>query len=572
MKLRFKDYFLNPFVLLLTLWGIINLVQARYTPLNNDEAYYWMYSKYLAWGYYDHPPMIALMIKIGYSLFQNELGLRLVAVLSQLVTLYIIWMLTDKEKRSNKGSVMFFYMMVVLLPVSNIYGFIATPDAPLILFTAVFLLVYKRFLAEETWQNTIFLGLSMAALMYSKYHGGLLIILIIISNPGLLRSIRFYLAAFVGVIIFSPHLYWQYSNGFPSLKYHLVERVSSFNPQHVPDYLLSQFSFNNPFILVILIWIMLKVISANLFDKALKYIFAGFLVFFFISSFRYRVEPQWTALICIPVIIIMFNNMEFKPWLKNYFKWVTIIIFPLFVVARLACAVDFIPVSFFKNEFHKKIQWSKDISALAGNRPVVFTNSYQRPAVYTFYTGKFAHTLDNWVYRKNQYDLWDFEEKVHGKEILYVPHFFSDYIRTNLTKKILTNGDSIFVRIYKDFQSLQRECVILNTGNYTFSRTDTNKIHLEIFNPYPYRINFRHEELPVVFQVAFMKNGNMEVKKNLELPGNVSGMNVGDTLSVDCKFTLEDLPAGVYKVGICTETGLLYDTFNSRFKEARVTE
>jgi hypothetical protein len=268
----------------------------------------------------------------------------------------------------------------------------------------------------------------------------------------------------------------------------------------------------------------------------------------------------------------MFNNMEFKPWLKNYFKWVTIIIFPLFMIARLACAVDFLPFAFFKNEFHKKIQWSEDISALAGDRPVVFTNSYQRPSVYTFYTGRFAHTLDNWVYRKTQYDLWDFEEKVHGKEILYVPHFFDAYYKSHLTKKILTDGDSIFVRIYKDFQSLQRECVILKAANYTFSRTDTNSIHLEIYNPYPYRINFRHEELPVIFQVAFMKNGYMEVKKNLDLPAGISGMNIGDTLSVDCKFTLEDLPAGVYKVGICTETGLLYDTFNSRFKDAKVNE
>jgi hypothetical protein len=317
---------------------------------------------------------------------------------------------------------------------------------------------------------------------------------------------------------------------------------------------------------------MVKVKSANLFDKALKFIFAGFLVFFFISSFRYRVEPQWTALICIPIIVFMFNNMEFKPWLKNYVKWVTFIFFPLFILARLAVAIDFLPVSFFKNEFHKKIQWSEDIAGLAGDRPVVFTNSYQRPAVYTFYTGKFAHTLDNWVYRKNQYDLWDFEERVHGKEVLYVPHFFSDYYRTHLTKVVLTGGDSIFVMVFKDFQSLQRECVILDAPDYTFSRTDTNTIHLQIYNPYPYRINFQHKELPVVFQVAFLKKGNMEIKKNLELPGNISGMNTGDTISVDCKFTLEDLPAGNYKMGICSETGLLYDTFNSRIKAARVDE
>ena len=40
----------------------------------------------------------------------------------------------------------------------------------------------------------------------------------------------------------------------------------------------------------------------------------------------------------------------------------------------------------------------------------------------------------------------------------------------------------------------------------------------------------------------------MEVKKNLELPGNISELNVGDTISVDCQFTLEDLPPGVYKM------------------------
>src|SRR5450759_4484280 len=132
MNIKFKEYFLNPFTVFLAIWGILNLLQARFTPLNNDEAYYWMYSKYLAWGYFDHPPMIALMIRIGYLFFQNELGVRL----------------------------------IVVLPVCNIYGFIATPDAPLILFSAVFLLAYKRFLEEKTWKNTIFLGFTIAALMY----------------------------------------------------------------------------------------------------------------------------------------------------------------------------------------------------------------------------------------------------------------------------------------------------------------------------------------------------------------------------------------------------------------------
>src|SRR5512133_3938742 len=123
MNTKIKGFILSSFAFFLIVWGIINIVQARFTPLNNDEAYYWMYSKYLAWGYFDHPPMIALMIKIGYSFIHNELGLRLITVLSQLGTLYIIWLLTDKEKRSKKESVLFFYMLAVLLPVIHLYSF-----------------------------------------------------------------------------------------------------------------------------------------------------------------------------------------------------------------------------------------------------------------------------------------------------------------------------------------------------------------------------------------------------------------------------------------------------------------
>jgi hypothetical protein len=234
--------------------------------------------------------------------------------------------------------------------------------------------------------------------------------------------------------------------------------------------------------------------------------------------------------------------------------------------------IDFLPVSFLKDEYHNNKKWANEISLLAGPRPVVFTNSYQHPSVYTFYTGKFAHSLDNLNYRKTQYDLWNFEEQLHGKEILYVPHFLTDYYKENLTKRILSNGDSVFVRVYKDFQSLQRECVILSDAQYTFRRTGINSIHLRIFNPYPFMIDFRHSELPVVFQIDFIKNGYREAKKNLILPDNITKMNVGDTISADCQFTIEDLPSGIYKIAICSETGILYDTYNSKFKAARIKE
>lgn len=570
MKSRLREFLLNPFTLFLTGWCCLNLLQARLTPLNNDEAYYWMYSKYLAWGYFDHPPMIALMIRAGYYLIHNELGVRLVIVISQLLAFKIIWELTNKEQNHEKAGILCFFMIIVLMPIFNIYGFLATPDAPLILFTAVFLFAYKQFLKEENWQNTLFLSLSFAALMYSKYHGGLLIIMVLLSNPSLFKSPRFYIASAAALLLFFPHIYWQFSNGFPSVRYHLIDRVSTFNPHHVPDYIVGQYFYQNPLIFTMLIWIMIKVKTKDLFERAQYFIITGFFVFFLIASFRYRVEPQWLALVSVPIAIVLFNNLDFRPWLKGYLKWVTIFIFPAILFIRAASAIDFLHIPLLKREFHDKKQWVADIKKVAADRPVVFTNSYQRAAIYTFYSGNLAHTLDNLAYRKTQYDLWHYEEKVHGREVLYVPHFYDSLYKKNLMKLILTNGDSIFVRTFSNFQSLQRECAIFCSDKYSFI-TGMNSIHLKLFNPYPYTIEFRHKELPVVLQLAFLKKDYMEIKKNLIIPENLVRLNPGDTIQADFKFNLEDLSPGRYNIRVCSETGILYDTYNSEIAEAKVS-
>src|SRR3954453_7197420 len=61
---------------------LLRLVAAAYTPLTFDEAYYWTWSKHLAGGYYDHPPMVALVIRLGTMIAgDTELGVRLVSVL-----------------------------------------------------------------------------------------------------------------------------------------------------------------------------------------------------------------------------------------------------------------------------------------------------------------------------------------------------------------------------------------------------------------------------------------------------------------------------------------------------------
>src|ERR1700757_679939 len=61
---------------------VLQLLVAAWTPLTFDEAYYWTWSKHLAGGYYDHPPMVALVIRAGTMIAgDTEIGVRLVSIL-----------------------------------------------------------------------------------------------------------------------------------------------------------------------------------------------------------------------------------------------------------------------------------------------------------------------------------------------------------------------------------------------------------------------------------------------------------------------------------------------------------
>ena len=209
------------FFLFLTAWTLVNFFQAANTVLLNDEAYYWAYSNFLDWGYFDHPPMIAALIKAGFFLFHNELGVRFFILILNTLTIVVVYNLLPR--RNDR----LFYAIVCSIGVLQIGGFIAVPDIPLIFFVALFFLVYKNFIASPSWVNTVLLGIIMALMLYSKYHGVLIILFTLISNPALLKNARAYVAVLIAALLFVPHIYWEYQHGFPSVQYQLIERNES---------------------------------------------------------------------------------------------------------------------------------------------------------------------------------------------------------------------------------------------------------------------------------------------------------------------------------------------------------
>ena len=400
----------KPFTILLGGWVALALIQAGLTDLANDEAYYWVYSRRLDWGYFDHPPVVALFIKAGYFLFQNELGVRLLTIISQAISLYLIFRLLIQEPRTEH-----FFSLVVLIPLLHAFSFIAVPDAPLLLGTVIFLVFYKQYSEEARWGLVLPLAITMAFMMYSKYHAALVILLVMFSKPKLWLDIKWIMACTLGALLFAPHLWWQYQHEFPSLKYHLIDRNTAFEFKDVGMFIVNQLINFNPIIFGLVGWRMLKSpTKSNDFERALSFIFFGFLLFFLVMTWRGHIEPQWTYVLVVPILyygIKFFSTGDWKLVLRS-----GLIIIPVLVLGRICLVTDLIPLP---TEFHGYPALAEKIKGAANGKPVVVLNSYQLTAKYQFYAQEatIGMITDG---RRNQYSLYRDEESLLNQEVYLI--------------------------------------------------------------------------------------------------------------------------------------------------------
>ncbi len=485
----------KPFYYFLSVFLLLNLVQSYFTELIFDESYYWYYSQNMAWGYFDHPPMVALLIKISSLFFDGELGVRFMSCLLSAANLIVLWLLIDHPKK--KDYVVHFFVLTFSMTLLNAYGFFTLPDTPLLFFTSCFLLIYKKFIEKPSLGLSVLLGIVMACLMYSKYHAVLVILFVLLSNLKLLKSRFAWYAVIVALLCYMPHFYWLYDNNLVSIKYHLYERPNgaySFEKYTLGYFvnLVAIFGLTFPFIYYALV----KTKASSLFNKALLFLTYGVLIFFFISSFNRRIQTQWIIIICIPMVIIAFNYMLVN---RTSMRWISRLgLANVVVILYLRVGLVHQPLLFnVFYESHGNKDWVKQIKDEVGDMPVVFENSYRRAPMYAFYSGgNTSFSLNNVQYRKNQYSIEDTEEEVRNREVLYV----SKYITDGTFDYTKTDGSVFHAKYIENFNSYRKlECIVEASEEKV---SVGQEISLKVYNPYKFDIKLN----TLKFAAAYLDN------------------------------------------------------------------
>jgi 4-amino-4-deoxy-L-arabinose transferase-like glycosyltransferase len=406
-------------------WALLGFLQSIFTELQDDEAYYWVFAQYLDWGYFDHPPMIALLIKAGTLLFGGELGVRLLPLVLNTATIYLT------EKLTEEKAPYLFYAIALSVAVLQIAGFVAAPDIPLMFFTAVFLWLYRRFLMNGSWKNVLLLGLTAAALLYSKYHGVLVLFFVLLSNPKLFRHAKIYAAGVFALLLFVPHLYWQSQHNWISFRYHLFEsNVNPYKFSYTTDYILGQLLLAGPFAGFVLWPAAFLFRTTNAFEKALKFTAVGFFLFFLLSTLKGKVEPNWTSPAIIPVMVLAHQYfLKRESWRRWLFRLLPVTAL-LVVCFRVIMIVDLVPASAIVERYHAWKNWPQELKKKTGGLPVVFNNSYQRASKYWFYTGQMTYSANKFDDRRNNYNFWPVEDLLLGRPVYIMDIYDIPLIKT----------------------------------------------------------------------------------------------------------------------------------------------
>ena len=192
----------------------MRLAVAGSAPLSADEAYYWVWSRALAPGYLDHPPMVALWIWAGTALAgDGALGVRLLGPLSALLG---AWLLVqagqDMFGDRRRGLVAALLLNATLL--LGIGTVTMTPDTPLIFFWTMALFGLGRLLASGDGRWWLLIGAACGLALDSKYTAILLplgILIWLLWVPAMrvwLRRREPWVAVGLALLLFGPVLVW----------------------------------------------------------------------------------------------------------------------------------------------------------------------------------------------------------------------------------------------------------------------------------------------------------------------------------------------------------------------------
>ncbi|MGV8124699.1 MAG: ArnT family glycosyltransferase [Candidatus Xenobiia bacterium LiM19] len=298
--------------------AVIQFLCTCRVPLSGDEAYYWMWSKRLALGYYDHPPMVAWLIALGTAILgDTPQGARLMSVVLSAATSLLLFNLCYRISRKETvafGAIALYW----LIPFLAVESVMTIPDAGLIFFwTLSMTLFYDAVLGKKRWTSWFLGGITWALAFYSKFTALIFLpsmLLFLIISPSGRQSLRHrgpWLALGAAVVTLIPYILWNVSNQWISLHFQLMSRhaVLASASSYLSKYLLLQSAALSPLMPLLFIYVIWKAVRLKSSPNWEAFLYLISLsvptyLFFLYVSLHEQVEINWPVAGVLGLVVL----------------------------------------------------------------------------------------------------------------------------------------------------------------------------------------------------------------------------------------------------------------------------
>jgi 4-amino-4-deoxy-L-arabinose transferase-like glycosyltransferase len=418
---------------------LLRLAIGAIVPLFPDETYYWDWSRTLMAGYFDHPPMIAVLVRAGTLIFGNTaIGVRLFSILAGTGAIYAI-ALTSREL-AGEGAARLAVLLMCCMPLAAVGLILATPDAPMLCAAswALYAVVRAIHVPEGSPRRPalrwwLVAGLAIGIAMASKYTSILIpasIALACVLHPRLQDKFGEagpYLAVVVASIVLLPVLWWNWQHGWVSFQFQLGHGLGA--PQggvlaalnRELELLGGQIGLVSP----ILFYFVTRAIKRS-FEPTpdgvrlvLGVAASCCLAFFIYSATHRRAEANWPAIAWIPAVVLLatepVGSDRSERWLKRGLQLGGV----LSAIVCIHAVFPIIPLRADRDQVAKAYGWEllgtvidRHIESVkgrpsAGKELYVAGERYQDASELAFHLKGHPRVYSlNLMGRANQYDLW----------------------------------------------------------------------------------------------------------------------------------------------------------------------
>jgi 4-amino-4-deoxy-L-arabinose transferase-like glycosyltransferase len=240
---------------------LLRLVMAAVLPLAPDETYYFLWAQHLQPGYFDHPPMVALWIKVGTLICGNTpLGIRLLGPLSAALGSVLLW---DAAEQLAPGRGVTAALLLNATLIVGAGAIVMTPDTPLLFFWTAGLAACVRLITSGNPRWWLAVGLAAGGMLLSKYTAVLFIAAVFLwmvtdaAGRRRLATAGPWAAIGLALVLFAPNIAWNAMHGWVSY-FKQGGREASFDPgraaQFFGELVVGQAALCTPLIGLLAVW------------------------------------------------------------------------------------------------------------------------------------------------------------------------------------------------------------------------------------------------------------------------------------------------------------------------------